>query len=184
VTSDRAKRVLRRPFAIVVMGVSGSGKSTLGRSLAELLGTGFLEGDDFHPPENVTKMARAVPLNDSDRAPWLRNLGTTIGLEVRSKSLCVAACSALKRGYRDQLRQAAHVPLFFVSISIDRTTLATRLQRRSNHFMPVGLLDSQLAILEQPGPDEWHLQVDGTSPAGNIAAAVADCLSGADQDEV
>ena len=142
---------LRR--AIVVMGVSGTGKSTIGRALAEALGLTFVEGDDLHPESNVAKMAAGIPLTDADRAPWLDRVAAEIDRPV------VVACSALKRAYRDRLRQAAP-DLVLVYLHGEATLLAARIEGREGHFMPSSLLESQLAALEEPGADESAIPVN------------------------
>lgn len=156
--------------AIVVMGVTGSGKSTLGQALAHALGWPFVEGDTLHPPANIAKMAAGVPLDDAERIPFLENVARTIA--TRSTSL-VVSCSALKRAYRDLLR-GADPQLLFVLPMLSRDALQLRLQRRSNHFMPAALLDSQLADLEPPQADERIIQIDGSTPPDQqVAATVA-----------
>ena len=139
--------------AIIVMGVAGVGKSTLGAALAAELKVPFLEGDSFHPPENVHKMSAGIPLQDEDRWPWLNMLGLAIAAR-RQPAGVVAACSALKRSYRDRLRGVIGEPLLFVCLQADRDSIAARMQARQGHYMPFTLLDSQLATLELPGDGE------------------------------
>jgi gluconokinase len=134
---------------VVVMGVSGSGKTTVGRRLAGELGWEFFDGDDLHPPENVRKMASGVPLDDGDREPWLRQIRALVDRRCKSDQPAVVACSALKRRYREVLLGGtAGVALVYLRGS--REILAERLRGRSGHFMPPGLLDSQLDALEEP----------------------------------
>jgi gluconokinase len=147
-------------LVVVVMGVSGSGKSTVGRELAARLGVPYAEADDFHPPENVAKMASGQPLTDADRWPWLRALAAWIA--EHSATGGVVTCSALKRSYRDLLRSAA-ARVWFLHLAGDRSVIAARLAARSGHFMPASLLDSQFADLEPLGPDEPGLTVDITA---------------------
>lgn len=128
--------------ALVIMGVSGSGKSTIGRLLAEKTGKVFLDGDDFHPPENVRKMKSGEPLNDDDRRGWLEHLARVIEESERSP---VVACSALKESYREALQGSA-----FVFLDGSPELLAERMGQRSHHFMPATLLASQLETLERP----------------------------------
>jgi gluconokinase len=135
---------------IVVMGVSGCGKTTLGMALAERLGARFVEGDQLHPPENVAKMASGIPLTDTDRWPWL----DAVGAALAGDAPVVASCSALKRVYRDRLRAQAGAPFNFLHLAGDRAALALRMAERPGHYMPVSLLDSQLATLEPPSVDE------------------------------
>ena len=134
--------------AIMVMGVSGAGKSTVGRALAVALGAVFLDGDDYHPPENVAHMAAGHPLTDAMRWPWLDTLAAAVQ-RARTGSPVVFACSALKRSYRDHLR-AAIPGLQVVYLDAPRTLVADRLALRQGHFMPKALLDSQFAALEIP----------------------------------
>src|SRR6478752_2643480 len=129
---------------IVVMGVSGSGKTTVGEALAARLGWRFVEGDSFHPPENVAKMSAGIPLDDNDREPWLRALAAEIAKDEAAGSPSVVGCSALKRSYRDILRTGAP-RVCFVHVHGDRTVLADRLSHRAGHFFPASLLDTQLA---------------------------------------
>ncbi|MCP3870095.1 MAG: gluconokinase [Gammaproteobacteria bacterium] len=136
------------------MGVSGSGKSTVGAELAGCLGLTFLDADDYHPETNVAKMSRGIPLTDEDRWPWLGSLGRAMRDESMNTGGVVATCSALKRAYRDHLREHIGVPMIFVLLDGDRETLYARMQGRKNHYMPPSLLDSQLADLERPDPDE------------------------------
>jgi gluconokinase len=144
--------------AIVIMGVSGCGKSTLGAALAAALGWRFVEGDELHPPANVAKMTAGVPLTDADRVPFLERVADAVAAYRREG--VVASCSALKRSYRDALRARAG-NLTFVLPLLDRDTLLARLSGRAEHFMPASLLESQLATLELPDPEEGAILVDG-----------------------
>lgn len=153
------------PLAITVMGVSGSGKSTLGALLAGQLGCAFLEGDAFHSPENVDKMRHGIPLTDADRWPWLDRLGAAVDGAVGQHGLVVAACSALRRAYRERLATSAHRPMVFILLHTTADELARRLKDRPGHYMPPALLSSQLATLELPGADEAVLTLNsGDSP--------------------
>jgi gluconokinase len=143
---------------LVLMGVSGSGKSTVGALLAERLGSPFLEGDALHPAANVRKMREGVPLTDIDRRDWLAAVAHRLEDAARAGRGLVVACSALKRAYRDTLRERAPGVLF-VHLSGSRATLEERLARRHGHFMPPSLLDSQLATLEPLAPDERGFSV-------------------------
>ena len=158
--------------AIVVMGVSGCGKSTLMHDLAVHLACPAFEGDDFHGAANVAKMQAGRPLDDADRWPWLDRLGTAIGAAVRRDGLAVAACSALKRSYRDRLERAAGVPLLFVLLDGRREEIAERLAGRTRHYMPASLLGSQLDALERPTPDERALQLPCSWSVEDMRAAV------------
>jgi gluconokinase len=147
---------------IIVMGVSGSGKSTIGQGLATRLGQPFIDGDSLHPQANRDKMAHGVPLDDADRQPWFEAIVAEMDRHrARGESL-VLACSALKRRYRDFLRQG-HDDVRFVYLRATRALLAERLGHRSGHFFDPTLLDSQLATLEEPTPDE-ALHVDVSLP--------------------
>jgi gluconokinase len=162
-----------------VMGVSGSGKSLIGAALARALGIDFVEGDEYHPAENVERMARGVPLTDADRAGWLRSLATRIREARDAGTGLVMTCSALKRSYRDVLRAGAS-DVRFVFLRGPRTLIAERLAGRRGHFMPPSLLDSQLATLEEPSPDEeaWICDIR-ESPQDLVAALVARALASA-----
>ena len=127
---------------IIIAGVSGSGKSTVGKLLAERLGCEFADADDFHPPENIAKMKAGIALDDADRADWLEVLGHHLA----DHGDIVLACSALKKIYRDCLRELAG-PLEFFVLHVERGNLTERMESRE-HFMPASLLDSQLATLE------------------------------------
>ena len=154
---------------VLVMGVSGSGKSSVGVALAERLGVPFLEGDSLHPAANVAKMAAGLPLDDADRAPWLAAIATW--MEGRTDG--VVACSALKRAYRDRLREAAP-GMRIVALLPPPDVLAERLGHRRGHFMPGSLLASQLATLEVPGDDEDAIVVTKDEPlSATIVSTVA-----------
>jgi carbohydrate kinase (thermoresistant glucokinase family) len=146
--------------SIVVMGVTGSGKSTLGQALAQALNWPFIEGDTLHPAANIAKMAAGTALDDADRIPFLHNVAHALATPPLP---LVISCSALKRSYRDLLR-AADPQLLFVHPMLSREQLQVRLRGRSNHFMPPGLLASQLADLEPPQPDEQFIEIDGNEP--------------------
>lgn len=152
---------------LVVMGVSGSGKTTLARALAERLGWGFGEGDDFHPPANVEKMRAGHPLDDEDRRPWLAAIATWIGEHERAGRSSVVTCSALRRAYRDVLR-AGNPGVEFVHVAVDRDRLERRLAARRGHYMPAALLDSQLATLEPLDADEPGVTLDGDADAADL----------------
>ncbi|MEI9927539.1 MAG: gluconokinase [Sphingomonas sp.] len=147
-------------MAIVVMGVSGSGKSTLGALLAQTLGCAFLEGDDFHDAVAVAMMRGGEPLTDAERWPWLDRIGAALAREVSTRGLAVAACSALRRAYRERLAAAAGAPIRFVLLDNDPDELLRRLNNRPGHYMPPGLLASQLATLERPDADEPAVALD------------------------
>ncbi len=146
------------------MGVSGSGKSTLGALLARKLGCPFLEGDDFHDERAIAKMSAGQPLDDDDRWPWLDRLGLAAGEALAPGGQVVVACSALRRSYRDRLRGAIPAPTRFVLLDVSPDELLRRLTHRAGHYMPASLLDSQLATLERPGPDEVVFTLDAVAP--------------------
>ena len=155
---------------IVVMGVSGSGKTTVGTALAEQLGVEYAEADTFHPKANIDKMTAGHALTDEDRAPWLESIAGWIRQHQETGG--VVTSSALKRRYRDVLRTGGRV--WFLHLDGDRAVLAERMKTRTGHFMPVSLLDSQLADLEPLQPDEAGRVFDiADSPADIIAAALA-----------
>lgn len=145
----------------VIMGVSGSGKSTIGAALAQHASVPFLEGDAYHPADNVSKMSAGIPLDDDDRASWLDALAAEIGQAASEGRGLVLSCSALKRRYRDLLR-AADPALRFVHLAGPRELIAARMQGRPGHYMPPSLLDSQLGILEPLQADETGLTLDIT----------------------
>lgn len=149
----------------VVMGVSGAGKSSIGAAFAAARGLCFTDGDDLHPPANIAKMAQGGALNDDDRAPWLDLVGAAL-----VEGDHVIACSALKRKYRDQIRNRAGAPVLFLFLQGPRETLIARMAARSGHFMPASLLDSQLATLEPPMADEAHLTENITQTPAQIIA--------------
>ncbi|TPG56707.1 gluconokinase [Sphingomonas glacialis] len=146
------------------MGVSGSGKSTLGAVLAGALDAPFLEGDSYHAAAAVAKMRSGQPLDDADRWPWLDRLGAAIGAEVRATGVAVAACSALRRSYRDRLVTAIGAPTRFLLLDGTPEELRRRLGNRPGHYMPSSLLTSQLETLERLGPDEAATTLDASAP--------------------
>lgn len=142
-----------KPVVIIVMGVSGSGKSTIASQLSVALDVRFIDGDDLHPRTNVEKMATGVPLTDEDRYPWLQQIAETAANYTHHGLSAVIVCSALKRAYRDIIRQASD-RCVFLFLDGDRALLAERMQSREGHFMKADMLDSQLATLERPQDDE------------------------------
>ena len=160
------------------MGVAGSGKSIVGEALAEALGAVFVEGDGLHPPENVARMASGEPLTDALREGWLDAIGQRLAASVADGQAVVAACSALKRSYRDRLRGFCR-NIVFVYLEIDPATAKQRVGNRKGHFMPASLVESQFAILEAPTADEGALTIDGTGRVSDIVAAAAGLLGGA-----
>lgn len=161
------------PAAVLVMGVSGAGKTLLGRGLADRLGWIFRDGDDVHPPVNVAKMRRGLPLDDADRGPWLDALALMLATAVSHGPQTVLACSALRRRYRQRLglpRQGVRL----VHLAGSPELLRERVEQRAGHFMPAALLDSQLATLEPPDESEQPIVVDvAAAPAEIIARIMA-----------
>jgi gluconokinase len=139
------------------MGVSGSGKTTVGAALAQRLRVPFADADDFHPPENVAKMSAGTPLDDLDRLPWLHAIGSWQAEHVATGA--VVSCSALKRRYRDVLREAAPGQRF-VHLDGQPEVVARRVAGRPGHFMPASLVESQFATLEPLGEGEKGLTLD------------------------
>lgn len=162
-------------MVIVVMGVSASGKSSLGQALARAVGADFQEGDDLHPPANIDKLHAGMPLDDTDRAPWLERIAIWIAGEQRLQRTGVVSCSALRRCYREQLRRAAH-DVRFVYLRVSRDELQQRLNQR-RHFMSVALLDSQLRTLEEPHDESDVLTVEGSHAIDQIVADVRHWLA-------
>ncbi|MYS22725.1 carbohydrate kinase, thermoresistant glucokinase family [Streptomyces sp. DvalAA-14] len=180
---DRLRATDRAPFReamgeivgaghapVVVMGVSGSGKSTVGKLLAASLRAPFEEGDSFHSPQNIDRMARGVPLDDRSRSPWLAAIARRAAATPPEEGL-VVTCSALKRIYREVLR-AAHPDTFFVHLVIDEADATARLSGRGGHFMPASLVASQFDALEPLEPDEAGMTLRADLPPLQIVAEV------------
>lgn len=162
--------------AIVVMGVSGCGKTSVAEGLAALLSAAFIEGDSLHPAANLEKMSKGIPLTDDDRWPWLDTVGRAMAASLQNGESVVVSCSALRAIYRDRLRQAAGGSLAFVFLKGSRELLMARMAARHGHFMPVSLLDSQLATLEDPSAESGVVTVDIDAPIEGIVAAACDGL--------
>lgn len=156
---------------LVLMGVSGCGKSTIGAELSRRLGWPFRDADTFHPPANIAKMSQAVPLTDEDRWPWLDAIAAWIDDRLAEGQPGIVSCSALKRVYRRRLIGGRR-RIALVHLEGDRATIAERLAKRSGHFMPAALLDSQIAALEPPGAGEAALIVGIGEPPARIADRV------------
>ncbi|MEU8409719.1 gluconokinase [Micromonospora sp. NPDC048842] len=164
------RRGARPTRHVVVMGVSGAGKTTVARGIGVATGLTFAEADEFHSPQNVARMRSGVPLDDTTRWPWLRDIAGWIadrGAEGRST---VLACSALKRSYRDVLRQGPF-RVDFLHLDGPVEVIRARLARREGHYMPASLLESQLATLEPAEPDEAVLVLDVSLPPEALVAA-------------
>lgn len=151
---------------IVLMGVSGAGKTTLGQALGEHLGWPFYDGDDFHPPTNVQKMAAGAPLTDEDRHPWLLALAQLIRRHHAAHTPAIVACSALKASYRALLLDAAPV-VELVHLKANEPLLKTRMQERTGHFMKARMLSSQFEALEEPTD---ALVLDASLPVPQLVA--------------
>ena len=160
------------PLRVVLMGVAGCGKSSVGAALAPLVGARYLDGDDLHPQANIDKMTAGIPLTDGDRAPWLAEVGRLLAPQGR----LIVGCSALKRHYRDIIRDAAAAPVVFVHLAGSRELIGG-MAARTGHFMPESLLDSQFAALEPPGPDEASVHADIALPLETLVARIAAALS-------
>jgi carbohydrate kinase (thermoresistant glucokinase family) len=163
------------PPRLVIMGVSGCGKSTVASQLAQRLQLAFVEGDALHSPHNVARMAAGIALTDEDRKDWLDAIAQQLQTLSPTQGM-VISCSALKRAYRDRLR-AACTALQFVHLHGTRALLDARLRQRQGHYMPATLLDSQLATLEMPTPDEHVLQLDMAQPIESLLQHIEHSLT-------
>ncbi|GMS77882.1 hypothetical protein PENTCL1PPCAC_57, partial [Pristionchus entomophagus] len=159
---------------VVVMGVAGCGKSTVAEELSKRLRWTMIEGDRLHPTHNIEKMKKGIPLDDSDRFPWLRAIREEIG----RNSTVIVSCSALKKSYREILCEGRRC--LFVLLDVSRDDLLSRLQARSAHFFPPSLLDSQLATLEKPSDREHSLiiTVSQSSSVNSIVDQIVQYVSG------
>jgi carbohydrate kinase (thermoresistant glucokinase family) len=159
----------------VVMGVTGCGKTSVGEALAARSDLSFIDGDDLHPAANIAKMASGVPLDDDDRAPWLRDVGKALAASGVST---VIGCSALKRAYRDIIRSEAGGPVHFLHLDAAKDVIAERLNARAGHFMPPELLESQCATLEPLQSDENGKVIDIDRPLEDVVADAASYVKG------
>ena len=157
------------PLRIVVMGVSGSGKSTLAQNLSETLQLRMKDGDDLHLPESVAKMSAGIALQDEDRWPWLDRIAHYLtNDEAENSQGGIVACSALKRIYRDRIRQQAG-PVVFLFLDGHPDLIRQRMQQRIGHYMQPGLLDSQLQTLEKPSTDESDVRLPSCGSQGSLS---------------
>jgi carbohydrate kinase (thermoresistant glucokinase family) len=162
---------IAKPVIAVVMGISGSGKTTVSILLAKALDCKLQEGDDLHPHTNIEKMHKGIPLTDADRLPWLQKIAQEIKSWRERGESGVLSCSALKRSYRDIiLGGLPDVTLIYLKGSYD--LIHQRMAARHGHFMPLGLLDSQFASLEEPTPDEHPVTVDVAGTPAEIVAKI------------
>jgi gluconokinase len=149
------------------MGVAGSGKSTIAARVAQATGRVLVEGDDFHPLENIRKMSAGISLTDADREGWLARLAQELGSQPQG---AVVSCSALKRVYRDRLRAAAP-EVRFVFLDVSPEVARERVQsRRGSHFFPPSVVASQFATLEDPGAEAGVLRLDAALPPEELTA--------------
>jgi carbohydrate kinase (thermoresistant glucokinase family) len=166
---------LAQPVVLVLMGVSGCGKTTVAQILAARLHWAFEEGDSLHPQANVDKMAAGHPLDDADRAPWLAKVADWVDARLDAGECGVITCSSLKRSYRAQIGRRGH-GVEFVYLHGSRELIASRLATRHGHFMPMSLLDSQFATLEEPAADEPAIRVEIGAAPELVADEIADVL--------
>ncbi len=170
------------PDVVIVMGVSGSGKTTVAQGIATALGWEFAEGDTFHSPANVAKMRSGHPLTDEDRWPWLEAIGAWISTKESRGESAVVTCSALRRAYRDLLRQGRPA-VRFLHLTLSPEVIRERMERRQGHYMPASLLPSQLATLEPLAPDEPGVVVENDGPAAEVLHRALTALGLSPHDE-
>lgn len=161
----------------MLMGVAGSGKTTVGEALALRLGIPYRDGDLLHPPANIAKMTRGEALNDDDRWPWLAAVGQTL----RREAPVLVGCSALKRSYRDKIRDEAGADVTFVHLAGTMAVIEARMATRKNHFMPASLVPSQFAALEPLAQDEKSVTVNIDQSLHSLVEDIAAWLSAAPQ---
>ena len=162
---------------VVTMGVCGSGKTSVGEIIASRMVWTFIEGDDLHPTANREKMASGMPLTDEDRWPWLDRIADRMRAIDQAGGSAVVACSALRQDYRDRLRRSG-ADVCFLHLTGDASVIRRRMERRSDHFMPPGLLDSQLATLEPARADETLYEIDISGTVDEITEAAIRALPG------
>ena len=162
------------PLRLIVMGVSGCGKSTMASALGERLGLDMVDGDDLHLPESVAKMRSGIALQDADRWPWLDRIGHYLAQALEPGR--VVACSALKRVYRDRIREQAG-DVCFVFLDGDFDLIEQRMRQRVGHYMQPGLLDSQFRTLEKPQADESDvIRLPITEPVEDMVVQALNAL--------
>ena len=161
---------------LVVMGVAGCGKSLIAERLALSLGAESLEGDEFHPAENIERMSQGIALTDADREGWLTILADRLAASRHAGRRVVLSCSALKRRYRDRLRQG-DPDLVFICLHGARALIESRMASRTHHFMPVSLLDSQFRDLELPQADERAILCDIAATPDELVAQIITALA-------
>jgi gluconokinase len=151
----------------IIMGTTGAGKTTIGTMLAAQLNWQFADADTFHPPANIEKMSKGIPLNDADRAPWLEAMRKAILEWIATGKNVVLACSALKRAYREELRASPEVKIVYLKGSY--ALFAERIRHRRGHFAGEGILAGQFADLEEP---EEAITVDAAKSPEQIVAEI------------
>ncbi|SHI22798.1 gluconokinase [Ferrimonas marina] len=162
--------------SLIIMGVSSTGKSVVGAQLATQLGAKFIDGDDLHPKANILKMASGQALNDDDRAPWLERIRDVVFSVEQKNEVAVVVCSALKRAYRDQIREG-NGQVRFLHLHGDFELIAQRMQARKGHFMPLSLLENQYNTLELPGAEEADVTAIGVEvPLAQVVKRCVDAV--------
>ena len=162
-------QTLQHPRLIVVMGVCGCGKSTIAERLANALDGIYLDGDDYHPAANIAKMSQGEALDDEDRWPWLKQFANSMA---QHDGIVIGACSALRKSYRDCIAAAADEGVLFVFLDGSKALISERMARRTDHFMPGSLIDSQFATLERPQADECAVIVDISGSVDEIVKVI------------
>lgn len=158
----------------VVMGVAGSGKTSIGQSVAQQVSGTYIDGDDFHPPSNIVKMANGEPLNDDDRWPWLEII---TGELAKIEGIGLVGCSALKKIYRDFITQNVSEPVRFLYLDGSKELIAERMAARTGHFMPTSLLDSQFEALEIPDKTENAIAINIAGTEQQVVKLIVDEIS-------